>query len=53
MSNGHDKDYWVVALEGKTAGEIRAELNTAVANGYGQFWGVNEKFVFLYEGKPK
>lgn len=53
MSNGHDKEYRVVELSGKTGEEIRVELNQAVADGFGEFYGCNDLFVFLYQGKPK
>ena len=51
--NGHDKEYKVITLDGKTAEDLRLELNQAEADGFGQFRGCNDQFIFLYQGKAK
>ncbi len=53
MPNGHDKQYRVIEIGAKTAEDLRVELNQAEADGFGQWRGVNEKFIFLYQGKQK
>lgn len=52
MPNGHDKDYFVLDLTGMTADQIKTALDAAVVNGFDQWRGVTDKFVFLY-GKEK
>jgi len=58
MANGHDKLYKLINLKNANGGDrsnadVTADLNAAQADGFGEFYGVNETFVFLYQGKPK
>jgi hypothetical protein len=58
MANGHDKLYKLIDLKkgdgtNRANADVTADLNAAQADGFGEFYGVNETFVFLYQGKAK